>query len=220
MVLRIQHSWQGVSGTAEDQFVNTFYCTPPVAPGPSQLLGIADAVRDFYTVVHTPSTEPLTYWMAPTIDGLGRQVRIWDLDDPKPRSPIYDEETSTSFAYGGQALPNEVAVCLSYAAVIESGVPPARRKGRIYLGPLNIRALGAAGGENQQRPDAAMCYAMVNSAQALRDAIFDAGGGAWSLYSPTTDLALAITRVWVDDAWDTQRRRGIDPQSRQSLTLT
>lgn len=52
----------------------------------------------------------------------------------------------------------------------------------------------------------------------------DASSGAWTwcIYSPTTETQTAslassfipIVGGWVDNAWDTQRRRGLEPTTR------
>jgi hypothetical protein len=41
----------------------------------------------------------------------------------------------------------------------------------------------------------------------------------WSVYSPTTGQNNAITNLWVDNEWDTQRRRGLRPTSRSVATI-
>jgi len=40
----------------------------------------------------------------------------------------------------------------------------------------------------------------------------EVGGGWFPFVTPITD-------VWVDDAWDTQRRRGSNPTTRTTLTI-
>jgi hypothetical protein len=41
----------------------------------------------------------------------------------------------------------------------------------------------------------------------------------WAIYSPTANLHKTITDIWVDDAWDTQRRRGLAPTTRDTFVL-
>jgi hypothetical protein len=42
----------------------------------------------------------------------------------------------------------------------------------------------------------------------------------WVAYSPTADEANQITNGWVDNAWDTQRRRGLYYSQRGTYTST
>jgi hypothetical protein len=40
----------------------------------------------------------------------------------------------------------------------------------------------------------------------------------WVVYSPTDDAYHEVANGWVDNAWDTQRRRGYKPTSRTTFT--
>lgn len=154
------------------------------------------------------------------LNGAGT-VSVYDLGDPKPRAPKAEVAFSGA-AVGADSLPGEVAVCLSFQAANISGVPQARRRGRLYLGPLNETMLGApANGE--VRPTAGIMTAIADWGLTLTPA-----GGVGlaefrhAVYSPRSQAAGAtlesatalVTRYWVDDAFDIQRRRGAAPTSR------
>lgn len=219
--LRIQHTFQGQSGVSEDRFVNTFYAEGAAAPSEPTLAALAQAVFDFYDGVNTPSTEPLIRWYSSTADGTGRNVKIYDLADPLPRAPIFEVEHGPfSVPPGATNLPSECACCMSYAAPAISGLPVARRRGRIYLGPLNDRATADDPDTAECRVDDVFRFAVMNAAVTLKADMFAAAGHVWSMYSPTSDDMLIINRVWSDNAWDTQRRRGIDPTSRLTVDLS
>jgi hypothetical protein len=100
-----------------------------------------------------------------------------------------------AYSKSGKGAPAEVALCLSYY----EGVNVPRRRGRVYFGPWAQAAMAA-------RPEADL-------REVLR--VFGAGlaglGGVnvdWQLVSPTNNTRKRITHIWVDDSWDTQRRRG------------
>lgn len=144
------------------------------------------------------------------------EVRLYDLEDDEPRQPKAIAK-ATGLA-GGGAGPREVALCLSFASDTPSGQPPARRRGRIYLGPFSQANLN-------ERP----AQSLRETCLALADRLANIGGVDvdWSVFSPTT-LALAqgdydlaffpVKRSWVDDAWDTQRSRGLPPTVRTEDT--
>jgi hypothetical protein len=75
------------------------------------------------------------------------------------------------------------------------------------------------------RPTGAIRTALLELATRLGDV----GGGDidWCVYSPT-QFAISgslgpsfepVKHVWVDDAWDTQRSRGLEPTMRSAGTL-
>jgi hypothetical protein len=145
--------------------------------------------------------------LAPLTGFTGWECRVYDKADDKPRQP---KATVTRPQRTGPAAPApyEVALCLSFYS--ERNIP--RRRGRIYLGPLT------AGNANSERPSAGLLTLALDMATA-----FSALGGAnvtWQVYSPTTDDTMPVTNAWCDDAWDTQRRRGLKPASRQTRAVS
>lgn len=213
MTIRVQHSFQGISGTAKDQFVNTFHFG-----GGGALAGthaaLATLIKNFYDVLPGGGGHPLSFYLSGNSDSPGARIKMYDLADPLPRVPIYDELYTPSVHPGaGQNLPNEVACCLSYAATHTAGVPIASQRGRIYIGPLNDNALGSASGDVISRPLLGMRTDMVKAAKVLQAAAADILW-LWSVHSPTRAADYPITSFWSDDAWDTQRRRGEAPSSR------
>lgn len=154
-------------------------------------------------------------------------VKIYDMRDPTPRVPEF------TFTIGltdtaQSPLPGEVALCASFQADLVSGVNQARRRGRVYIGPLASTASFATVVNGQLRPHAAVVQALADACNVLADGIDTTGNGAhvsWAVYSPTLDIAGTIddafndvTNGWVDNSYDTQRRRGAAPTSRVTWT--
>lgn len=125
-------------------------------------------------------------------------VTLYDLDDAKPRAPRAVSSENVGAAPAA-SCPREVALCLSFYA--DRNLP--RQRGRIFLSPAarGLTGLGA-------RPTATQ----MNDALAMADA-FSALGGVnvdWSIKSTADgDVFKKVTHAWVDDEWDTQRRRGL-----------
>jgi len=105
-------------------------------------------------------------------------------------------------------LPAEVALCLSYASS-NPVVPVRRRRGRIYLGGF---ITGASAPDAYARPDSDVVTAMLLSAVNLAT---DQDGFTWAIYSRAAGAALSVDNGWVDNEWDTQRRRGQQATSRE-----
>ncbi len=100
--------------------------------------------------------------------------------------------------------PREVALCLSYFA----GRNEPGRRGRIFLPVAYTDTVPGA------RPTAPL----MERARALAEDLADVGDTftKWCLYSRTQDAAFTISDSWVDNEWDTQRSRGLDPTGRVS----
>jgi hypothetical protein len=126
-------------------------------------------------------------------------------------------------------LPAEVAVCLSFhadltnvAERVPAGpvgpagdvLPRARLRNRTFLPFLSTTALQST--PSGVRPHGLLLAAMATGAAALRDeAGLAARDLAWCVYSKTTGNFSSVVGGWVDDAFDTQRRRGMDPGYRE-----
>lgn len=151
---------------------------------------------------------------------------LYDLEDPSPRAPVDSGDIILTPGVGN-SYPGEVAICLSYAGAVVSGQNQARRRGRIYLGPLDADS-GTDDGLGRVRVSSAAVTAIAAAGAALADPSHPTA--VWSVFSPTTAgpepwsgaaLASAFTPVtngFVDNAFDTQRRRGASAQSRTVWT--
>lgn len=149
--------------------------------------------------------------------GTAATVTYYNLDDPTPRVPLDTQGITLSINGAQDALPDEVACCMSFQATPQSGLNQARRRGRIYLGPLGDSSSGTTA-TTANRPLAAFLTAVA----AAGDALMTAGGGAapwaWVVWSETAQDAAFVADGWVDNSYDTQRRRGAAPTSRTTWT--
>jgi hypothetical protein len=150
-------------------------------------------------------------------------VTMYNMRDVQPRVPF----AVRTFAFDpGEPpdFPAEVSQCLSMAATVASGENAARKRGRLYLGPLRAATGVLVNGD--VRPGGGFNDTVETAATPLlagaSHAAIGAGSTRWSIYSPTTDAASSIddafhdvTRFWLDNAFDTQRRRGARATSRQ-----
>lgn len=197
-VWRAQVVLQGVSDLPEDRYVTTWAFRGGTADQ------VAGALREFWG---TPTTTggPITLlWIGGAVSPTRiNTINVYALADPPPREP----QAFTLAAKGGTAptaLPSEVAVCLSFYS--ERNLP--RRRGRVYIGPLGTTALRPGAGA--ARPAQDLRDHLVLAAQRLGNR----GDVEWGVVSKAAAAFYPITNGWVDDAFDTQRRRGEAPTSR------
>lgn len=166
----------------------------------------------------------------------GGEFSFTDLADPKPRYPFGVLNSSAIGAMTGSQhqWPAEVAVCLSMRGARVSGARAARRRGRVFLGPLQRSA-----GDEPLFPNSvadlflASAVTMCNNLQGENVVL--------SVYSPYThhnvpvgerlsdaypevpakldESFVPVNTLWIDNAYDIQRRRGISPTYKPSTAV-
>ena len=182
------------SGLPADAAVNTWaFESNSTGPVPGEVEDIILALTEFY--------ENFDTILSNDIDD-NQVLKIYDLEAPEPRVPLVEAELNVAMA-GGTSLPHEVAVCLSFRGALVSGQPAARRKGRVFLGPLGTAALGVNG-----RPDSAVATALTNAVSAMYDEVLSASDVNHCVWSRAADNLYDVVLYTMDDEFDTQRRRG------------
>lgn len=224
---RAQVTIPALTGIPGDAVVNTWHYTGSDS--------VTDAVNasDFEAQLDALYDEFVPVFGSNVMDWAAAECKHYVFEDNPPRVPFathtmsLDAPTPTKNDW-----PAEVAIVLSMEADRISGVNMRRRRGRVYLGPL---AVGP--GDLPMTGDA-----VADLIRDWADAAFFAGGLLTSLavYSPSThhgvpvggdikdypdeipsQLLLSfheVTKVWCDNAWDTQRRRG--PRATYRATAT
>lgn len=203
---RAQAIWQGTTNLPEDVFVNSFvFRNDQAADAEALATTIHDRLRDFYTVAHGAAANPISYFFCNRIMTGDFTVKVYDLGQAPPRIPI--ERVSQHVVGTGVAIPSEVACCISYYA----GQNTPRHRGRIYIGPFNDKGLSSET-VHGSKPNAVLRDSLLGAAAWLADE--GIGGANWHVLSTVDQVAREITGGWVDNAWDTQRRRGEAPTDR------
>lgn len=165
-------------------------------------------------------------------DPTNMSVKVYDMTDDVPRFPYYDELLSVAAPVTtNNNMPAEVALVLSFEGARTSGVNMRRRRGRVYLGPLQL-----ASTDSQQVPSTLVSTIVTAADDNLLTPESPNGLSEWAVYSPYTHHGIPVgtkitkedpeipdfldasftpvVRCWVDNAWDTQRRRGVSATSR------
>lgn len=205
-VYRVNVIFDAESNIPEDSVVNTFHF---VQSGPLvDANNVRDMLKDFYETQAPGASARVAQYMSNQFKTTAR-VQMYNLDQPKPRPPVY-ESTFTHAPGSTQVLPREVALVLSFQASREAGELQSRRRNRIYLGPLNTA--GLVGGTSLPAPQ--LITALTCAGAEMLRASNAAFTWDWRVYSPTDNNYHPIDNGWVDNAWDTQRRRGRSPTAR------
>jgi hypothetical protein len=203
-----------------DDVVNTFTFDVIDGGDPDTYDEIASHIHSFYELTDGLVLTPMSRYIGNAINrSVIPVIRIYDvtahLGGTPAGSPVAMRDFGTALTPAASAtdLPSEAAVAVSFQADylgdVEFGPstrPRARDRARIYLGPLNLTAAATTLGIC--RPDTDLRTNLAESAARL------ARGGplaqlvVWSRKGGTTKQ---VKNVWVDDAFDTQRRRGQAP---------
>jgi len=195
----IQFALQGDSGLPEDVFINTFHFAAADVTAVAE-----DAAADLLKFYNDDGGEAhkVSDYLGSALNG-DWSAKVYDMGDPEPRVPVYTTDGS-GIDVSSSALPSECSVCLSFEALPASGEPQARRRGRVFIGPLS--------------EDASTGVTVARPAQAFIDTLCEAAGRlisdwalhdmTWSVYSRVDDALVSVAQGWVDNAFDTQRRRG------------
>lgn len=204
-----QAVFQGTSGTPDDQFVNTFHFqTAGSTVTFADSTNIITAVQAFYNTVHSPLTGALCTEMSTAITRASSQVKVYDMADTPPRVPVQTAIFTLGSTSGTRPAPNEVAVVGSFKATPVSGIPLGRLRGRVYVGPLVLDNWSLV--SSDLRPNATVLQKLNAAMLALRDDV----STAWCVFSAAALAAghatglFQVVQGYVDDAADTQRRRG------------
>jgi hypothetical protein len=212
------------SGLPEDVITNTYHFESDDNVGTDAASGtiatdgpgLLNRLESFYMALG-----PL---LAGSLKGTGI-IKLYDWADLKPR--IVRLERTFTHTTGVGSLPGEVALVLSMKAKPAAGQAAARRRGRVYLGPLNTSVSQAPSATSADpRPDTNDQATMLNAARTMARG---SAGGSFRLavFSPTTFAITAdadaswndVETLWMDNAFDTVRSRGARATSRSQVTL-
>lgn len=137
-----------------------------------------------------------------TVRQNNHKMKFYDRADVEPRAPRLDLNWNFTVGTSGNTAPPEVAVVLSFQANQVSGIPQSRRRGRVYFGPLKATDIDAAG-----RPSISCVNDIANFGDSLLASSMADPDWEWVVWSSIAGPSI-VTNGWVDDEFDTQRRRG------------
>jgi len=219
--------WQSVTGLPEDVYTNDFALTFVGEASASDLEDAANNIRDFYSVdggkVHT-----IRDWLSTAVADTANNFHVDiylvpELPATLLGSPVFTKTYTVAATSTDGGLPEECSAVLSFHADLtgipeESGAtrPRARRRGRVFIGPLR------AGASDQTSPPMRVHQDLQDDLVLAAEALaVDMGADAWfwEVWSRADNVMRDVVGGFVDDAFDTQRRRGPAATSRTSFTV-
>lgn len=209
------------TGVPEDVAVNTFHFDAMDADVLGDPSLVTEPLKDFYRAPVAPSTSAPGEWLSPIISrGVGAaKVKLYDMSEPKPRRPFeVDTFTLPTVIGATDGMPNECCIVSSFHGDPLSGHPQARRRGRIFFGPLTRSAFSM--GTTSAMPAVGTVFrtSLVNASKQLCIDVRN-NGPRWVVYSRASGDLVEIRSGWVDSDPDTQRRRENGVRDRVTWTL-
>lgn len=236
------------TGLVKDSVVNNFAIeNGPANDLAGAQTAVMDALIAFYNAtppgvdrIGSSFNSGLSVFMSPVLSNTtnAAKVALYDLtgnlDGTPHGSPVIQKSWTLDNDPGGTALPSEVACVLTLEGLgrdtapvnVPGGPagpegdthPKARRTGRLYLGPLGANAITVTGGV--ARPSNVLQDMLLASAIQL-DAALDAASPGCDLgvWSRADAQIYTLAFVSVDNAFDTQRRRGEAATARRRLPV-
>jgi len=192
-----------LSGTSEDDVTNTWWfdLTTPDSGGTTD---VEAAMKSFYNAWSTSRSTHYA-WNTATI-------KWYDQADPEPRAPFRSALFALTQPSGTSGATPELCMCLSFKGSLGSGLIAARRRGRLYLGPLGMGALDAATGH--------LAAATITTTATAAGVLLAASGNTdweWIIHSRTAGTTTSVHEGWIDNAVDIQRRRGLTATTRTTF---
>ncbi len=192
----------------EDRVINTFsFATPDVLP--ATLDRIEARLTAFYNAVQL-NANSVANLMSNHLEPNFCTFKIYNRADAKPRRPIRESAWTLQGLAGQGGFPNEVSLCLSFRGGLVSGAPAGRRRGRVYIGPLSA-------GKSEEKVGETRPSLVAQTTLSLAGLSLISGNDAattWMIHSQVANSDTPVVVVHVDDAYDTQRRRGRDALTR------
>lgn len=237
-VLQLVSSLVHTSGLPEDTFQNVIHCDVAGSdPAGQDIIDAMGAFRDFYITNPGAQTVPLSAVISDAVSRVASACSIaaYFTNDYSGVSPFGSPIGNLAFTMpapnASTQLPEEVAIVISVngdlddvpvtatnpdppPAVIR---PQARRRGRLYLGPLTQTAGTEV--DTSYRPNATLRSDAGLAIATMYNAIVTLTPYVLGVWSKADEVVHPIVAGYVDDAWDTQRRRGLAATLRTTFTI-
>jgi hypothetical protein len=221
-LIRNEVRWLRTTGDSADDQINTFFTSSNVDDRQALLDASVAFIASFRTFIDGLMPSAL-FTSAPLLHYLQ-----FDMLEAEPRAAVAEGDAGAGALSGSQPLPEECSMVLTLDSPHVSGQSQRRRRGRMYLPTFTVDALDATTSTiwDQSVIDVVTTW-IPDAIAALEDAdcnlvIFsrvEAAEDGGTLLQQARAGATVVTRGWVDNEPDTQRRRGRDGGTRSAWSV-
>lgn len=181
------------SGLPRDAQQNNWWFEGPDAPDNVEWEAVRSALSAFYAEWQSSRSQF-------SLVGTGRLLAR-DVGLPSPAEPVY--ESVMTFGHANKPpLPLDCAAVVTFAAPPTPGVKVQSLRNRIYLGGLATEVNDSDG-----RIAGTFRTAVATGYNNFASALLANTDFEHIVYSPKLDDAFVVDEAWMNNQWDTQRRR-------------
>lgn len=184
---------ESATGLPRDAQQNTWWFDGPDSPSVPQWEQFRSRLVSFYNSWGTSRSQL-------ALSGAGRLLAR-DTELPAPAEPVY-ESPITVTKQNLPPLPFDCAAVVTFAAQPVSGIRVQSLRNRIYLGGLTTGPNDPTG-----RISSSFRTTVATGYNALVSALEADGEFEHVVYSTKRDEVFTVWNAWMDNQWDTQRRR-------------
>lgn len=222
-IARVQVVLNKKSGIPRDAVTNTYHVDAGVQVSEPDYDGIVTAFAALYNSLGTDNILALTLSRAAS----AHRIKISNLGEwpGGPITPAGPPDRDSAFTIGGagsSAYPAPVAIAVTLEAGSErhsqqvgATRPAARRRGRVYLGPIGSLVVAHDSLTSEAYLDAGIRTTILNRFTTLQSQLAAlAAPVALTVLSRTGQLNTPVEDFSIDDSFDTIRRRKVRARSR------
>ena len=228
VIYRCEVVLPSTTGLPADDVTNVFHVSKATALTGSDPTDLAESIESFYNFEPTDFHNAVAKYINGSISRASgsAEVKIYQVPaTPGPLgSPVFVHNwTLADKDAGANEWPNQVACVLSFHSdltnIAQEGPgntrPAARRRGRLYIGPLMSSAGNNA---SPMRVSDQFTGELLTRASELQTAL-SGRGETWGVFSKSDWAIRPVTSASVDNRLDTQRRRLIKASGRTVHTV-
>nr|CRY97772.1 hypothetical protein [uncultured prokaryote] len=204
-------------GRPEDVAVNTYYSEAD--PGTIGGTAFLDGIQQLYDRDGDANFGGFGEYLSNVIDRSLAYIRYTGFNPATGKETTLETLVPATIATASYTnnLPNEVALAVSYKAA--SVAPPqSRNRGRVFVGPLCAIGIIGNGPQGVVIPFGFVDQLAAGVAAVIEEA--NDGDASWRMYSPTDAALKSLAQVYVDNEFDTQRRRGAPSTYRAAAPIS
>lgn len=236
-VLSMVSQLQQFGGLPQDRVENVVNVGFAAEPTPGEVISCLSEFGSFYIDISGAQVQSVSQYLSEVLlrNPGGASIYAYKTNDLTGATPLGSPVGSSTFtldsAVGTTQYPEEVCVALSFNGELldipqtaPNPTPPPltirpaqRRRGRIYIGPLGNNA--ATDGPQSLRPSTQFMTDLGIAFAKMCNDIATATTGEVCVWSKADAATYAVVEGFVDNAWDTQRRRGLSASARVPFTV-
>lgn len=218
--LRVEVRLPYVTNLPRDLSINVLHWNTVGDPNDADFLAITSEIDSFFNLEADAPDEDfdglnIARYMSSVIsrESGACRVRFYNIEDDPIILLAETQFTLEPHAEPSSNMPNEMAICCSLTATPALPVLLRNRRGRLYLGPVTSLVIGGMDVAGEEYP-AVSSLVRELLAHVLERMATGPTTVLWQIYSRVNEEAYEVSGGFIDNEFDTQRRRQVPATAR------